>query len=102
MPGGGGGGEDSALAGVGRHCNVPLPNVLIGVRQFLWRGHGSYIGNDGRRTNNNQKLTKGAFQQGGLNFAPLPTAPQKTQSAVGIGGRGWQDSICRRKEGPTM
>jgi hypothetical protein len=78
------------------------PRVLVAVRQFLRRGRGSYIGNDRRQTNNNQKLTKGGFRRGGLNFAPLPTPHKKTQSAVGIGERGWQDSICRRKEGPGM
>jgi hypothetical protein len=60
-PGGGGGNKDGALAGVGRRCNVPLPRILVTVQQFLQRGRGSYIGNNGRGTKNNQKLTKGAF-----------------------------------------
>ncbi len=61
---------------------MPPPRVLVAVRRFLRRGRGSYIGNDGRRTNDNQKLTKGAFRRGGLNFAPLPPPPKK-------------DTICR-------
>ncbi len=44
--------------------------------RFLRRGRGSYIGNNGRQTNDNQKLTKGDFWQGGLNFAPLPHTPK--------------------------
>jgi hypothetical protein len=101
-PGGGGGGKGGGRPRVGRRRDAFSPHVLIAVRRFLRRGQGSYIGNGGRQTSNNQKLTKGGFRQGGLNFAPLPTPPKKTQSAVGIGGRGWQDSICRRKEGPGM
>ncbi len=91
-PGGGGGCEGGGRAGVGRRCDVAHPRVLVVVRRFLQKKHGSFIGNDRRQPNNNQNLTKGGFQQGGLNFAPLP----------GIGGRGWQDSIWRRKEGPWM
>ncbi len=101
-PGGGGGGEGGGRLGVGRRRDAVPPRVLVVVRRFLRRGRGSYIENGGRQTSDNQKLTKGGFRRGGLNFAPLPTPPQKTQSAVGIGGRGWQDSICHRKEGPGM
>ncbi len=82
-PGGGGGCKGSGRAWVGRRHDAAHPRVLVAVRQFLRRWHGSFIGNDGRQTNDNQNLTKGGFQQGGLNFAPLP----------GIGGRGWQDLI---------
>ena len=64
------------------------PRVLVAVRQFLRRGRGSYIGNDRRQTNNNQKLTKGGFRRGGLNFAPLPTPPKKTHLPLGLGGGG--------------
>jgi hypothetical protein len=102
MPGGGGGGKGGGRPGVGRRCDAVPPRVLVVVRRFLRRGQGSYIGNHGRQTSNNQKLMKGGFQQGGFNFAPLPTPPKKTQSAVGIGGRGWQESIWCRKEGQGM
>jgi hypothetical protein len=33
---------------------------------------------------------------------PYQPPPKKTQSVVGIGGRGWQDSIWHRKIGPEM
>ncbi len=91
-PGGGGGREGSGRAGVGRRHDAAHPCILIAVQRFLRRRHGSFIGNNGRQTNDNQNLTKGGFRQGGLNFAPLP----------GIGRWGWQDSIWRRKEGPGM
>jgi hypothetical protein len=91
-PGGRGGREGGGHAGVGRRHDAAHPRILVVVRQFLRRRHRSFIGNNGRQTNNNQNLMKGGFQQGGLNFAPLPR----------IGGRGWQDSIWRRKEGPGM
>jgi hypothetical protein len=86
-PGGGGGREGGGRAGVGRRCNAAHPRILVTVWQFLRRRHGSFIGNDGQQTNDNQNLMKGGFQQGGLNFVPLP----------GIGGRGWQDLIWHRK-----
>jgi hypothetical protein len=86
-------------AGASR-CGPPC--VLVAVRQFLRRGCGSFIRNEGQQTNSNQKLTKGGFRQGGLNFVPLPTPSKKTQSAVGIGGRGWKDLIWCRKEGLGM
>ncbi len=79
--------------GVGRHRDAVPPRILVTVGQLLRRGQGNYIGNDGQQTSDNQKLTKGGFQQGGLNFVPLPTPPIKTQSAIVIGGRGWQDLI---------
>jgi hypothetical protein len=100
--GGGGGGKGGGCPGLGRRRDAVPPHVLVAMHGFLRKGRGSYIGNNGRQTYDNQKLTKGGFQQGGLNFAPLPTPPKKTQSAIGIGGRGWQDLICRRKEGPGM
>ncbi len=48
------------------------------------------------------KLTKDGVLRGGLNFVPLPPPQKKTQSAIGIGGRGWWHSIWRRKEGLGM
>jgi hypothetical protein len=100
MPGGGGGGRGGVHVGVGRHCNAATPPVLVAVRQFLRRVHGSYIKNDGQQTNNNQKLTKGGFDKGVSMSCPYHPPPKKTQSAIEIGGRGWQDSIWHRKEGP--
>ncbi len=91
-PGGGGGHEGGGRAGMGRRCNAAHPHVLVAVQRFWQRRHGSFVGNNGQQTNDNQNLTKGGFQQGGLNFPPLP----------GIGGRGWQDLIWCRKEGPGM
>jgi hypothetical protein len=78
-PGGGGG---CGCAGGGEASRCAPPRVHIALRRFLRRGHRSFIGNDGRQTIDNQKLTKGGFRRGGLNFAPLPTPPQK-------------DTICR-------
>jgi hypothetical protein len=62
MPGGRGRlqGRLSHGGGEALQC-APPPRVLIAVQQFLRRGHGSYIRNNGERTNDNQKLTKGAF-----------------------------------------
>jgi hypothetical protein len=91
-PGGRGGRGGDGCGGVGRRRDAAHPRVLVAVWRFLRRRCGSFIGNDGQQTNNNQNLTKGGFRQGGLNFAPLP----------GIGGRGWQDLIWCRKEGPGM
>ncbi len=59
---GGGGGKDGGCAGAGRRCDGPPPCVLVAVQRFLRRLRGSFIGNDGRQTNDNQKLTKGGFQ----------------------------------------
>jgi hypothetical protein len=73
---------------VGRHRDAATPRVLIAVRQLLRRGHGSYIGNDGGQTNDNQKLTKGGFHQGGLNFAPLQPPPKRHNLLLGLGGGG--------------
>jgi hypothetical protein len=70
----GGAGEavGAAVAQGGGGIAMCPPHVLVAVRQFFRRGCGSYSRNDRRQTNDNQKLTKGGFQQGGLNFAPLP------------------------------
>jgi hypothetical protein len=45
-PGGGGGGRGGSRAGGGRCCNAAPPCVLVVVRQFLRRGHRSFIGNN--------------------------------------------------------
>ncbi len=45
--GGGGGREGGGRAGVGRQHNAAYPRILVAVRQFLRRRHGSFIGNDG-------------------------------------------------------
>ncbi len=47
-PGGGGGREGGGRAGVGRQHDAAHPRILVAVRRFLRRRHGSFIGNDGR------------------------------------------------------
>jgi hypothetical protein len=42
-PGGRGGGRGGSRAGGGRCCNGVPPCVLVVVRQFLQRGHGSLL-----------------------------------------------------------
>jgi hypothetical protein len=59
--GGGVGDGGGGHVGGGRHRNAVPPCILIALWQFFWRGHKSYIGNDGLQTNDNQKLTKGGF-----------------------------------------
>jgi hypothetical protein len=51
-PGGGGGRKGGGRAGVGRRHDASHPRILVAVRRFLRRRHGSFIGNDGRQTNN--------------------------------------------------
>ncbi len=87
-PGGRGGCGGGGCVGGGRRCNASTPCILVAVRRFLQRGCGSYIRNNGRQTNDNQKLTKGGFQQGGLNFALLPPPQKKTHLPLGMGGGG--------------
>ncbi len=85
-PGVGGGCGGGGRAGGGRRRDAAC--VLVAVRRFLRRGRGNYIGNNRRRTNDNQKLTKGGFRRGGLNFAPLTTPPKKKHLPLGLGGGG--------------
>jgi hypothetical protein len=59
--GGGGGRKGGGRAGVRRRHDAAHPRILIAVQQFLQRRHGSFIGNDGRQTNDNQNLMKGGF-----------------------------------------
>ncbi len=47
----GGRGPGRRWGGGGRHCNAATPRVLVPPRrQFLQRGHGSYIGNNRQQT----------------------------------------------------
>jgi hypothetical protein len=47
MPGGEGGSKGGGRPGVGRHRDAVPPRILVAVRRLLWRGQGSYIGNNG-------------------------------------------------------
>jgi hypothetical protein len=85
---GGGGGGGGRMGRGGERCDAVPPCALVVVGQFLQRAHRSFIRNDGQQTNNNQKLTKGGFQQGGLNVVPLPTPSKRHNLPLGLGGGG--------------
>jgi hypothetical protein len=82
MPGGGVGGGAAVACGGGGFSMRPPPCVLFAVQQFLRRGHGSFIGNNGQRTNDNQNLTNGWLLTRGSQCCAPTNRPQK-------------DTICR-------
>jgi hypothetical protein len=82
-PGGGVGGRGGGHTWGGRRCDAATPCILIAVRRFLQRGRGSYIGNDGRRSNDSQKLTEGVSI-----LRPYQHPPKRHNLPLGLGGGG--------------
>jgi hypothetical protein len=72
--------------GGGEASQCAPPRFLVAVQQFLQRGRGKYIGNNGQQTNNNQKLTKGGFQQGSQLRAPTNHPQKRHNLPLGLGG----------------
>jgi hypothetical protein len=68
---------------------VAHPCILVVVRRFLQRRHGSFIGIDGRQTNNNQNLTKGGFYKGVSILRPY----------LGLGGGGGRIQSSAERKG---
>jgi hypothetical protein len=96
--GGGGGGSHAGEEGL--RCTPP-PASLLQCSNSCRGGAGVTL----ETTDNKQmtiKVDKGWLSTRGSQFCAPTPPPKKTQSAIGIGGSGWQDLIWCRKEGPGM
>jgi hypothetical protein len=101
-PGGGGGCGGGGRAGGGGVAMLRCGDPLRPRRGAAILAEGARELHRKRRTTNKRqsKVDEGWLSTRGSQFRAPTNPPKKDTSAVGIGGRGWQDSIWRGKEGP--